>query len=175
MISWSEQTRLAYIAGLVDGEGCISIRRRAPLPANKMRSPTFTLGLGVEMTDIEPVMFMAEHFDAAHLIRQRQRKPWKAINVLQLNGARAARALIDLRPYLHGKRSQADIALQFWELRGTSRQHRTKVLGEFEFKGGVQVGRKYSTRGLSDDFINQCEALYRALRKREQRSRWSAP
>lgn len=171
--SWSTERRLAYLGGLIDGEGCIGVRRRAPRPANKMRAPTFTLTLGVEMTDLEPISVMAQQFQVEHLIRKRLRSgKHKDIFVLVLTGRVAAAALKALRPFLTAKADQAAIALEFWAHRCESRQHRTKVLGLLPFKEGRNAGRLYQTRGLSDEFIAGCESFYQRMKKREQRSRW---
>jgi hypothetical protein len=153
---------LAYIAGLIDGEGYIGATRRSPLSAT--RSARYCVRVSVEMTDREPIAFLAERFASLELIRLRKRaKHYKPIYVLNLEHHRAEALLRAIAPYLVGKQRQAALALSLADLRAVSRSNRTKVVSTLQFRGGVQKGRDYRLFGLSDDFIAQCDEVYRSL------------
>lgn len=154
------EMKLAYIAGLVDGEGCILIKRRMPSKANHLTSPKYSVCFSIAMTDFEPVQIVAQHFNVEHLITPRTRKAhYKTIYQLDVEHGKAADILSALVPYLIGKKIQAEKALRLATLREVSRKHRTRV-----------NGAKPQGRGLSDEFIAQCEDLYQSLKKINPRS-----
>lgn len=171
--AWSRTEFLAYVAGLIDGEGCIGVRRRRATIANRSKTPTYTLNVSIEMTDEAPVRAAASCFGLDHLVRVRRRALVKPIFVLTIAGQRAADLLQEIEPFLIGKPEQARVALEFWAHRQTSRSHRTKVMSTHTFKAGRNGGGTYRMFGLADEFIAQCDAFYQQLRKRpNQRSRW---
>jgi hypothetical protein len=100
----------AYLAGLIDGEGCLYAYVVNP---SGERGQTFEAGLRVGMTD-ESVLAWAQANTGAGRLRKQQRKErWKPLHVWDLNLTDTARILPELLPYLQVKRRHAELILQF--------------------------------------------------------------
>lgn len=153
--------KLAYMAGLMDGEGYVGIKRRLPTSRNAMKSPKYSAALSIAMTDREPIDLIAGFCDAMEQVRTRIRKThYKTIYEFSLENDRAEKFLRQIHPYLRVKAYAASNALKLCDLRKQSRQRRTKVVGEHIMHGGPNAGCIFRVFGLSDDFIAECELLY---------------
>ncbi len=106
----TEQTDLAYIAGIVDGEGCICII--------KLRSGNFSLRFSVKMVNPSAINLIKEKFagsvyPVACVPPRRPKYDWKVCT------KDAAIILGCLLPFLRVKKDQAIVALSFAETFGT--------------------------------------------------------
>lgn len=120
-----DNTKLAYFAGLIDGEGCICIKRVAARsikdPKNnweRRRSPTYTWSLAIVMCDPRPIRAFCEFFGLEpHRTNSRQRyKPHhRPVFTAQVGGKRGIAILAALLPYLIVKREEAELAIRFHE------------------------------------------------------------
>src|SRR6266542_683422 len=63
----SRNEKVIWAAGLIDGEGCIFIKRDRPSKKSKHKSEIFTLGLKVTMTHRETVFRLLEIFRYGHI------------------------------------------------------------------------------------------------------------
>jgi len=161
----------AYIAGLIDGEGTIGIKRRMPTARNKCASPKYSVSVGISMTDRDPIDLVAEFCNAASRVSSRVRQAgYKTIYEFAVENDRAVSLLREIRPYLVGKAKQADIALKFAELRKEGVNHRTRVTSVQTFTVGKNAGSTHVARGLSLEYIERCESLYQSLLKGSPRS-----
>jgi len=100
------KTDLAYVAGLIDGEGCIG----AQLHKSKDCSMIF---IKVGMADRECVEFLQFLFGGK--IYQEKIKRKNTIYVWALYGMKAWEILKEIKPYLILKRSRAEIAIRIFE------------------------------------------------------------
>ncbi len=103
---------IAYLAGLVDGEGCIMINRFAT-----SRSPIgfqYRIILEITMCERDTIEFIADKFDRP--IEQRIIPSGKTAFKVIWRNQPAASILELLVPYLHGKRKQAEVCLEFQKL-----------------------------------------------------------
>jgi hypothetical protein len=103
-----DNTTLAYLAGFMDGEGCISLVRSRPTEKN----PGYHLIIVVTQLNPEPlVMYQAAFGGSIHrAVDKRGHRPritW------QTSGRNAGKALEALRPFLVVKADEADLALEF--------------------------------------------------------------
>ena len=132
-------TDLAYIAGIIDGEGCITIIRRNITPARPdMRSPSYGLRLTVNMCDREPVLFLQECFPAPVTVQSRPSEVNRSPRYRwYTSGLKATHILHSILPYLKGKRDQAEIGLDFMRFKKSLRvqprnSHPASVMERFE-------------------------------------------
>lgn len=96
------QLNLAYAAGLVDGEGCLSINRCnqqfQPRIAVSMTNPT-----GLELL---VSLFGGNILEPKHKVIRKQLYEWK------LHNSKAINAILELIPYLKVKLPQAAVLLK---------------------------------------------------------------
>ena len=107
---------LAWCAGIVDGEGCITISKSDPVIRRQEKSPKYRLWLVVSMTHRATIDRLKEVLGAGSVFESDRKKyntNQKTIYRLTLCSHDAARAIELLLPYLVTKRSEALIALEF--------------------------------------------------------------
>lgn len=99
---------LAYLAGLVDGEGCITI--------TLVRKRYHMVQLRIANTDPRMTRWLQSNFGGGVTIENRQNARWK-VRYTWCVGARAAEPILRaVLPHLLLKRDQAEIALACREL-----------------------------------------------------------
>lgn len=103
---------LAYTAGLVDGEGTISIRRRRFFKDHQVEE--YVLCLSVAQKDRMICDWLKAQFDRGSVVVKRHHKPmtWET-HVWDLTYNAAFEVMQAIRPYLIIKARQADIGLAF--------------------------------------------------------------
>ena len=106
-MSTSEHINNAYAAGLVDGEGCITIENQ--------RNHMYLL-IQVCNTDPRVCIWLKERFGGA--IRTQQQKNWKRMYRWAVTTVKAKEFLTAIYPYLIIKKEQADIAFAFLDTKG---------------------------------------------------------
>lgn len=107
--------QLAWVAGIVDGEGCVSLTRRQP--QHGAISPSYRMVLKVTMCDRRTVYRVRHIMGVGTIQRQRSKSiNWSDAWVWFCNAADTQRALVQLLPYLVTKGAQARVALKFLRL-----------------------------------------------------------
>lgn len=109
---------LAWVAGLIDGEGCIYIRKRTEkAPSRKERSPSYALSLTVKMTHKPTIEELKNIFGVGRIHRETPGKLNKKVSwrwaVSTQEGADILRMIL---PYLKVKREEAELAIEFSEV-----------------------------------------------------------
>jgi hypothetical protein len=116
-----KKVEAAYIAGLMDGEGCFTI-----VKSKAENTPIKTqYGIRVEfcMCDREPIELIANRFDRP--VSTRNLKSGRTGYIVILHSAKAASFIKSVLPYLLGKRQQAVLLLTLFEkhLPGRGKMH----------------------------------------------------
>ena len=133
----------AYLAGIIDGEGCISVRRAKP---NKFeKSPRYFATVTVGNTSRPLIERLFEAFSGGSVTYRFATKTKKACWLWSVRSANALNVVRAVRPYLLVKREQADLLVKFVE-------------GFESFKGGRR-GRFGAPR-ISSAELERREALY---------------
>ena len=109
---------LAYTAGLIDGEGSISILRARRSNPN-YKSPAYILSVTCTNTHKGIIEWMHEMFGASKALRQRHRNnpKWKDSYHWCTAANMALEFLQQIQPYLRIKRKQAELAINFQQNR----------------------------------------------------------
>ena len=110
-----DECKLAYMAGLIDGEGSISIGKARMWGAQK--HDTYKLVLQVYMSTEEPLNTIAEWFGGKVEILKIQHGRWgqtRPGRQWRANGRKAIDVMELVRPYLILKRPQADLAIDYF-------------------------------------------------------------
>lgn len=128
-LNQQEIRRLAYYAGLFDGEGCVSINK---VKGIKGRRDSFQLRVNITSTNEEVVRQMPGSFGGTVLFRQRERAQdfWNWVAV-----ARQARDfLVLIKPDLIIKHQQARVGIMFQTERDARGQQKTEEDWNKEFQ-----------------------------------------
>ena len=107
---------LAYMAGMLDGEGCISITKGRPKNTN-LHNLSYGLQIRISMVDKSiPLLFL---FVFGGSLRQRDysHKGYKNQWRWSVSGELAVRSLEMLMPYLRSKKNEAELAIKFWGIK----------------------------------------------------------
>ena len=102
-----EATTYAYLAGILDGEGSIMLRRQGR---------GMQVCLSVTMTDPEPLQLFRAAFGGSVIRSSRLTVTHKSVYRWYVGSARAESALRYLLPYLLVKRARAEVALKVREM-----------------------------------------------------------
>lgn len=131
----------AYYAGIMDGEGCISIYHQ-PKPG----SPDilrYNVRIQVGMTDSRAVRKMYDQYGGTVYTRLKSKNPnWKLSTMWYLTGKRVTRFLLDIYPYLILKTGQAELALELRNLIALRRRHEKGRKGTIPLTQGEYTQRK---------------------------------
>ena len=103
------KTDLAYIAGLVDGEGSIYTSYQ---PSRVQELPRYNVGIAIQMADKEPLAFLQSLFGGRIILRKKMSENRKPLYYWRLTNFQAQPLLEAIKPYLLVKRAQAEIALR---------------------------------------------------------------
>ena len=103
-----KKTDLAYVAGIIDGEGCIRLASRG-LRNNLV---SYYIGVEVGMTNKDLIYSLKEMFGGCVIVRNQQgnrktRYDWSLRTKMALDFIKL------IYPYLRVKKQQADVALRF--------------------------------------------------------------
>ena len=107
------QATLAYVAGIVDGEGTVIVSK-VTKARKHLIAPTYTVWLRVGNTNEELVRYLNEVFPGAIVARRIVSNKWKQCFVWQVTGIRVRDTLRLLRPYLRVKAAQADLIDEYY-------------------------------------------------------------
>lgn len=107
-----KRTDLAYIAGLIDGEGCISANHRG---LTKDGLQFYNIYIQIVMTDRGPLELMEALYGGKIYARQSSKRKYGNYKMpyhWQVCGEKAYKLLMDIKPYLIAKRPQAEVAFR---------------------------------------------------------------
>jgi hypothetical protein len=104
---------LGYLAGIIDGEGCIYIRPHYKKQKGST-NPSLNSKVAIGNTDVRLMLWLVENiggtFHQKHGKHQSMRH-WKPAHDWIVNGNNAAQLLKAIRPYMVIKGEQADVLL----------------------------------------------------------------
>jgi hypothetical protein len=114
---------LAWLAGLIDGEGCFHIRRAIGASGGARRiSPSYRFSLLITMCSRETIQRVHELARIGFVTERKRSTRW-SVAWTWWCGPQARSLILALRPYLKTKREEADISLRFLALPATPPQH----------------------------------------------------
>lgn len=113
--------KLAYLAGIVDGEGCLTIYKVAPAKYNRFQNPQYRSTLKIANTNVALMDWLNKEFsnmNSGH--KQHLRSIFKKnstherwIYEWEVQGYRLVDILTQIQPYLVLKKRQCEVLLAF--------------------------------------------------------------
>ena len=105
---------MAYLAGIVEGEGTIGIEKGK---IDKYRkNHKYILRLQVVNTDKRLLNWLKENYGGTVDIKSEAKENWRRVYQWRLGSKRAYTLLKCMRPYLVFKKEQADLAIEFYQM-----------------------------------------------------------
>jgi len=163
----TKRESLAYAAGIIDGEGHVGITKRRP---KAMRSPKYTVRLGVDMTNRKALSFLQKLFSISSSkfgIGKRYRKNHKPIFILGLENDSAVALCKAVLPFLLVKKEQAEIIISCRKMQNATKGTRRVYVGTMKAVGNRSG--MVPIRELSASYLNKCERLYKRIKKLNKR------
>ena len=148
------KTDLAYLAGLIDGEGYIGIKKSRK---RDMVSPSYAERIQVRMVDENTIAFLAYELGGSYYREQPHATNGRPLFCYQASNLKACQVLEAVLPWLRVKRESALAVLQLRALKGVKR---TKIVGEKNFPNAYQTERMVPVYALDDANVAAREALY---------------
>ncbi len=107
------ETEKAYIAGLLDGEGCLTVGRLKP--HNGKREHRFICRILVVNTDLTMMLWLQKTVGDGGIYEYKKAggENWKPCHRWYLNGQKSIELIRQVYPYLQIKRRQAELLLNF--------------------------------------------------------------
>ncbi len=154
---------LAYIAGLIDGEGYIGVKKTSPYRHLTGRvNPGYHARICIKMVDESAIRFLAETLGGWYFEEKRPAGGWskRRLFAYQATDKAAADILCAILPYLRVKHANAEAVLELRALQATSAVHRTKIVGKRNFPNKYGTARVVANKAFSDEFIAALDAIY---------------
>ena len=174
-MGYMDETTVAYLAGLIDGEGYIGIKRSAAYRCQGRQTRGYAARIQCRM--VEPAALeLLDRLFGGHLYRERVsiNRVRRPLICWSVSNAQAEAAIRALAPYLRIKRNVAATVLRLRHLQRHSAKHRTKVTGERRFPNKYGVVRIVPNMSFSDDYVARCETLWMRCRTLNHRPGWAA-
>ena len=102
---------LNYLAGIIDGEGCVGIIKVKPNGLNK--TPRHILLLSIQMQEKKVIDFLAKNFERNIMFQKARGNQKRPSYRITWQSEKASTILKKVSPFLIGKRKQADVAIEF--------------------------------------------------------------
>lgn len=144
-------TDLAYLAGLIDGEGYIGVKRSRD---------SFSARIQVRMVDEPAIAFLAATLGGTYYREREHAANRRPLYCFQASDLKAETILRAVLPYLRVKREQANTVLAFRAHQSTSREHRTRVTGYRNFPNAYGTPRQVPNLSLSTEYLDECSRFW---------------
>lgn len=145
---------LSYIAGIIDGEGCISIC--STNPSKETQTPSHWCLINVTNTDYRLISYLQSYFKAGSISTRKSKGNRKEAYSWVVNGSNAMRVAEELLPYLLLKKEQAELLIELQKHKNLKKYRKTPadVLNyrrDLESRIRLLNYRGVETSGVSDD------------------------
>ncbi len=108
---------LAYLAGIVDGEAYIGIKKSKPHKQNGERSSTYYERIQIRMVDEVAIKLFSDTFGGSYYREAPHADKGKPLYAYQVSDRSACRIIKQLLPYLKVKKRDAELVLELRKLK----------------------------------------------------------
>lgn len=155
-----KETDIAYIAGLIDGEGYIGIKKDKGYKCQERKTPGFHARLQIRMVDEPAIKFIAESLGGWYYKEKPNCANGRPLYCYQASDKKAGEICRTILPYLRIKKESANTLLQFRDLQSEGPKHRTKVVGFRNFPNSHGTIRRIANKSFSDEYVSMCDSFY---------------
>lgn len=130
----------AYIAGFVDGEGCLTISDKELKDTHGLPIYTFAPSVSITNTNVEVLQFIRDKTNLGKITsKPRPNKRWRLCFQLTLKVDEIPAFINVVLPFLLVKRKQAEVMLGFFKIKG---HQGDKDVSEDTFKKRLDLAYK---------------------------------
>lgn len=155
-----KKTDIAYMAGLVDGEGYIGVKKSKAYKSQGRQSVGYHARIQIRMVDEAAIKFIAEQLGGWYYKEKPSVAKGRPLYCYQASDKRAETVLRTLLPFLKVKAPSARAVLSLREMQANGRQHRTKITGHRTLNHWAGVKVRVANKSFSDEYVARCEAIY---------------
>ena len=151
---------LSYIAGLMDGEAYIGIKKDRGYRCQGRVTPGYHARIQIRMVNEAAIRFIAETLGGWYYREKPSCKRGKPLYCYQASDRKAGEIIAALLPYLRVKQEPARTVLQLRALQRDSQRHRTKITGYRDFPNQYGTVRRVANKSFSDEYVQMCDTLW---------------
>ena len=152
-----KKTDIAYIAGIVDGEGYIGIKKDKGYKCQERQTPGYHARIQIRMVDEQAIKFIAENLGGWYYKEKPQSDNGRMLYCYQSSDKSTESILKTLLPYLRVKKESAKTVLKLRTLQSNGKKYRTRITGYRKAFGRTGM---VANRAFSDEYVQMCETLY---------------
>ena len=152
---------LSYIAGIIDGEGYIGIKKSKAYKCQGRKTPGYHARIQVRMVNEAAIRFVAESLGGWYYPEKKAAKNRRILFCFQASDQSAADILRKIIPFLRVKRASAETVLECRALQAEGGKHRTRITGYRNFPNSHGTPRRVANKAFSTEYVAMCEAFYR--------------
>lgn len=158
-------TDIAYCAGLIDGEGCIRVKKTKPYKCQGRATPGYHAVIQLRMVDEPAIRFLAEILGGWYYKEKPHVTSGRPLYCWSVSDQKCEDIVRAVLPYLKVKKAQAETVLRLRELKRNASSHKTKEVGTRNFPNRYGTPRIVKNYSLSDEFVACCESEYLESRR----------
>lgn len=151
-----KDTDIAYIAGLIDGEGYIGIKRITGKSSGRV-NPGYQERIQVRMVDEPAIKFLAETFGGNYYAEKPHAHKGRPLYCFSASDRIAVNILKIVLPFLRVKFHVATQVLAFREFRSTA----SKVPVKIVMRNRWGVEQEFTRYRYSPEYIAECERRWK--------------
>jgi len=148
---------IAYIAGIVDGEGYIGIKKTKAYKCQDRQTNGYHARIQIRMVDEPAIKFIAENLGGWYYAEKPHSENGRPLFCYQSSDKSAETILKILLPYLKVKKESAKTVLNLRKLQSKGKNYRTKITG---YRTAFGRKDKIPSFSFSDDYVQMCESHY---------------
>jgi hypothetical protein len=154
--------QLAYLAGVIDSDGCIAILRHQARESNQSIRPTYDLKIIINQADGGAINYIRGIYGGT--VTSQFSYAGTIIYTWRLNHEKSGELCKQLIPYLRIKKKQAEIAVQFWYYKQKCESIRKFLMAKHS-DGFDSIGRRKPIRSFSDEQLAKMHELHLKIRE----------
>ena len=155
-----KQVDIAYIAGLIDGEGYIGIKKDKGYKCQERKTPGYHARIQIRMVDEPAIKFISESLGGWYYKEKPNCENGRPLFCYQASDKKAEGILKTIIPYLKVKKESAQTVLDIRKLQSDSGKFRTKITGYRDFPNSHGTVRRIANKSFSDEYVTMCDDLY---------------
>lgn len=151
---------LAYIAGLIDGEAYIGIKKTQAYKCQGRQTCGYHARIQIRMVNEAAIRFISETLGGWYFAEKLAKENRRRLYCFQASDQKAENILVALLPYLKVKLESAATVIAYRELQASGGKHRTRITGYRDFPNTHGTIRRVANKSFSIEYIARCEEFY---------------